>query len=190
MQASGVFAGSNRAKIDPSGTRVSKFLTYSKCGHIALRLGAFQAKAINTKSPASIAAISNKSFSSSAILQHSYVASWHATEPASQRLPHRFTAHHFIGAQAPGLDPGHQQNERPRSNANLRPQQRWLAGQWSLFSQSRLFACKSEGHGQCGRQQRRNLHRHHSMEAACAALQMMQIHQKGEWRLLTCFDGS
>ena len=176
-----MFAGSNQAKIDPSGTRVSQFLTHSKCGHIALRLGAFQAKAINAKSPASIAAISSKSLSSSAILQHSYVVSWHATEPASQRLPHRFTAHHFVGAHTPGLDPGHPQNKRPSLNANMRPQQRWLAGQWSLFAQSRLFACKPEGHGQSGQRQRKRLHRHNSMEAACAALQMMQIHQKGEW---------
>lgn len=193
MQASGMFAGSSRAKLSSSGTRVSEFITHSKCGHIVLKLGAFEAKAMNAKKSIGMSAASSKSISSAATLntqQHSYIVSWHATEPASRRIPHRLTPQPSApsSAQTPvdlaaASSQGEQRTERqaalPGSHEGLKPRQRWLAGQWSLFAQSRLFRCRSRSHDHSERQTHMKSHKHSSMEAACAALQMIQRQQLG-----------
>ena len=198
MQASGMFAGSSRAKLSSTGSRVSQFIIHSKCGHIALRLGAFEARAMNAKTSLGMSAARSSSLSSAAVLQHSYIISWHATGPASRRIPHRLTpqpaapssAQFPVGSVA-ALSEEEQRSQYQaapsRSHQGLKPRQRWLAGQWSLFAQSRLFRCRSRSHDHPEQQMHSKRHKRSSMEAACVALQMVQRHQSGG--PLLCING-
>ena len=206
MQASGIFAGCNTAKMQPGGIRESQFMTHSICGHLSLRLSGFRAKPLTTAPEPNLAHASKAgSLAPADVFKHSYYVQWLAAEPMARRIPHRLTrplaasassqrsptASAASASSPSALQQGAQQQqlqlgslaEQRMLHEVMMPSQRWLAGGWSLFAQNKLFARTPRQHRSKGKQQHKKLQHQKGMDATCAAMQLMQSHQKGEiWR--------
>ena len=191
-----MFAVCNKPKLLSGSTRESEFFTHATCGHIALRLGAFTAKSLGSSSHVSRSAAVDQSLAARSVYQHSYIIDWHASVPASHRVPHRLVmdaaappAHQSpsrspVGSAAPSAPAEHLgQSSRPYGGLGrhdiLKPGQRWLAGSWSLWAEGRHFARKLGRHSQSSHSRQRGIHSGCAMEATCAALQMIQTQQQG-----------